>query len=156
MAKTQLRRVAVILIASFLAVFAMAGPTAIVELGVSPQYLLLFVISGVVLTVLSVAVIAIQRENERQKRRRGRVNRRRRRVRQKSEQRHIEFDVRLANFLQRPAGESAESDKPYRSKMPFWCRTDVLSRFAGKSREQIRELLERIHRAVRGRQNGHG
>ena len=67
-----------------------------------------------------------------------------------------EFNDRLANFLHRPQDQAAEPAPRFQSKMPFWCRLEVLTRIGPKPTERIRQLLERIRRAVHGRQNGHG
>jgi hypothetical protein len=74
-----------------------------------------------------------------------------------------DFNDRLANFLHRPPDEVeelgdnvAEPAPRYQSKMPFWCRAQVFTRFGPKPTERIRQLLHRIRQAVHGRRNGHG
>ena len=138
------------------------GVGIMAEHGIVPiaYYFVCFV--GVQISMVLIAwLVAAQLRYDRQHAYRVLARRRRREAQQHTAERQpARFDDRLANYLQHSGEDGAHPDTEpeprYRSKMPFWCRADVFTRIGPKSRRRIRELLDRIHRAVRGRQNGHG
>jgi hypothetical protein len=62
----------------------------------------------------------------------------------------LSFAARLGQFLERDVDASRRELVPARSRMSFWCLGPIGRKYGPKSATLIREILERIRRAVHG------